>query len=120
MPLQFTENKGNIVAVTASGTLTDEDYDEFVPRMEELIERWGRLRMIFEMKDFHGWDLSSAWDEFKFHAKHRKDLKRVAVIGDRKWEKWASKVSRFFTGSNVRYFDHEQADEARDWIESGW
>ena len=44
----------------------------------------------------------------------------VAVVGDKKWEQWASKVSRFFTGSDVRFFDHEQADEAREWICTGW
>ena len=62
----------------------------------------------------------SSWDEFKFQLKHRKDLKRVAVVGDARWEKWASMVSRIFTGADVRYFDQDQAEEASTWIESGW
>lgn len=120
MPLRFTEVEGNIVEVEASGKLTDEDYDVFIPRMEQLIERWGRLRMLFEMRDFHGWDLPSAWEELKFQARHRKDLKRVAVVGEREWEKWASKLSRIFTGADVRFFGEEEADEARVWVHSGW
>ncbi|MCH7602234.1 MAG: STAS/SEC14 domain-containing protein [Planctomycetes bacterium] len=120
MPLEFQEIKGNIVSVKASGKLTKEDYDQFVPRMEQLIEQWGRLRMLFQMDNCQGWDAHSSWDEFKFQLKHRKDLKRVAVVGDARWEKWASMVSRIFTGADVRYFDQDQAEEASTWIESGW
>ena len=120
MPLQFDQVKGNMVSVAASGRLTDEDYDRFVPEMERLIKQWGRLRMLFDMRDFRGWDLHSVWDEFKFHARHRQDLKRVAVVGNKNWEKWARKVSRLFTGSDVRYFDEDDIEEARYWLASGW
>ncbi len=120
MPLTFDKIEGNTVAVTASGRLSDDDYQLFVPRMERLIEQWGRLRMLFRMEDFHGWDLPSAWEELRFHARHGKDLKRVAVVGDKRWEAWASKASRFFTGADVRYFDQAAADEAQAWIDEGW
>ena len=33
---------------------------------------WGRLGMMFELEDFHGWDLSTMWDELKFESKHKK------------------------------------------------
>jgi len=103
MPLEFSEVENNIVFVKASGTLVDEDYQQFVPRMEKLMQQFGKLRMVFTMEDFHGWDLHSAWDELKFELKHTKDLKRVAVVGDRKWEKWASRLSGIFTDAGVRF-----------------
>ncbi|MHC4428247.1 MAG: SpoIIAA family protein [Planctomycetota bacterium] len=120
MPLEFSATEGNIVVVRASGKLTDADYKLFVPHMETLLERWGRLRMLFEMDDFQGWDASGLWDEVKFHAEHRKDMKKVAVVGEKQWEKWASKLSRIFTGADVRYFDRSEHDEARAWIQAGW
>ena len=120
MPLEFEEVKGNIVVMRASGKLTDDDYEVFVPYMEHLIDRWGRLRMLFLMDEFEGWDLASAWEEFKFELKHMKDLKRVAVVGENTWEQWATKLSKIFTGTDVRWFERSKADEARTWIESGW
>ena len=121
MPIEFQEVKGNIVNVRVTGRLSDDDYKIFVPRMESLIQQWGRLRMLFEMvDDFQGWDLSSAWQEFKFQAKHMKDVKRVAVVGNKKWEQWATAISRMFTGTDVRYFDESAVSEARDWISTGW
>lgn len=120
MSLDFHKVHGNVVWVRAKGILTDEDYADFVPRMEELIKQWGRLRMLFEMEDFHGWDAHSAWEEFKFHVRNHKNLKRVAVVGEKAWEKWASRISRFFTGSDVKFFDRADLEKAREWIEVGW
>ena len=120
MPLEFEETNGNIVLVSATGTLTDDDYDEWVPRMEKLIDRWGRLRMIFDMTACDGWDLSGAWEEFKFEAKHRDHIKRVAVIGNRKWTERMSKASGLITGAEVKFFEPGAADEAREWIQVGW
>ncbi len=121
MGLAFDRTEGNVVVVRASGRLTDDDHAAFVRRMEELIGRWGRLRMLFLMEDgFHGWGLGSAWDELRFQLKHGDDLKKVAVVGEKHWEKWATSLSRFFTGTDVRFFDREAAAEARAWIEAGW
>jgi hypothetical protein len=88
--------------------------------MESLIRQWGRLRMLFEMADFKGWELSGAWKEFKFQAKHSNEIKRVAVVGDKKWEEWGASLSRMFTGTDVRYFDQSEAVKAREWIAVGW
>ena len=120
MSLVFENVEGNIVSIKATGRLTDDDYEAFVPRMESLIERWGRLRMLFDLDDFEGWDLASAWEELKFEARHRKDLKRVAVVGEKKWERWTTKLSKVFTGTDVRFFERAQEDEARTWITAGW
>lgn len=120
MPLRFDDTQGNIVAVTATGRLTDADYAEFVPRMERLIERWGQLRMLFYMRDFEGWDLSGAWAELKFEAVHRNDLSRIAVVGSRQWEKMITQVSSVFTGAEVRFYDQCDSDAARMWIQAGW
>jgi hypothetical protein len=120
MPLKFDETKGNIAVVTASGKLTDDDHEMFMKHMETLIERWGRLRMLFRLDDFEGWDVPSLWNEIRFELQHKKDLKRVAVIGEKKWEEWATRFSRLLTGTDVRYFSREEADEGRRWLEAGW
>jgi hypothetical protein len=121
MPIELSDIRGNIIHVKASGTLTHDDYEGLVPQMESRMERFGRLRMLFEMsEDFHGWDTGSVWDELRFEFAHAKNMKRVAVVGDRKWEKWASRLSHFFTGADVEYFDHARVEDARAWLEESW
>ena len=121
MPLTFDRIEGNVAHVSATGTLSDADYkDTFLPTMERLFATWTGVRMLFSMTpDFEGWDAHGAWDELRFEHKHRHDMVRVGVVGDQRWERWATKFSRAFTGANVRFFLPEEADEAREWIASG-
>ena len=107
-----------IVIVSASGRLLKEDYEHFVPEVERLIKEMGKLRLLFEMRDFHGWDAGALWEDIKFDLKHFADVERLAMVGEKKWEEWMAKFCRPFTTAEIRYFDQSQAEEARSWITS--
>ncbi len=49
-------DEGKVLAIRAVGKLTKEDYEAFVPKVAQLIQRFGKVRILFEMKDFHGWN----------------------------------------------------------------
>ena len=50
----------------------------------------------------------------------RRTFIKVGVVGDQKWEEWGARLSRVFTGANVRFFDPSQLADAREWIVEGW
>ena len=77
-----------VVGFKLCGKLHDEDYKQFVPKMETILTAEGKVRLFIQLEDFHGWDLHAAWDDFKFSLKHYSDFERIAMVGDRKWEKW--------------------------------
>ena len=58
------------------------------------------------------------WDDIKFDMTHFSDIDRLAMVGDRKWEKGMSIFCRPFTTAKIRYFDHTAVAEARIWVES--
>ena len=78
---------GTLLHVTASGILTHHDYERFIPEFERLASEHGKIRILFEMRDFHGWQGQALWDEIKMDVKHSSDVEKVAMVGDRKWEK---------------------------------
>lgn len=41
--------------VHATGKLTKDAYERFVPKTEEKIREHGKIRVMFVMHDFHGW-----------------------------------------------------------------
>jgi hypothetical protein len=108
--------KNNSVEVHASGKLHKTDYDRFVPLMEKIIREQGKARVLFVMDDFHGWDGEAFWEDVKFDVRHFNDLKRIAFVGDKKWEKWMAKFCGPFTSAKVRYFPLEKQEEARRWL----
>ncbi len=118
MPIQLIEkNGGTILEVFVSGKLAREDYVHFVPAFERLIKQHGKISVLFEMTDFHGWQAGAVWDDIKFDLKHFSDIDRLAMVGDTKWEKGMSVFCKPFTTAKIRYFDRAQAADARTWIE---
>lgn len=108
----------NVVKVQASGKLNKEDYEKFVPEIEKLIDEHGKLRILFEMKDFHGWDRGALWEDIKFDRKHHADIERLGLVGDKKWEQWMATICRPFTSAKIEYFDESKRSEAESWIAS--
>lgn len=111
------DSSSNVVRVAVSGKLTSEDYERFVPEMERLVQERGKVRILFEMDDFHGWQMGAMWEDFKFGVKHFHDIERIAMIGDKAWEHGMATFCRPFTRAKIRYFDKDQHDQARQWIE---
>lgn len=112
------KNLGKVVEVHATGKLTTEDYERFVPEIERLVKQHGKIRLLFAMHDFHGWSAGALWQDLKFDLKHFSDIERLAIVGEKKWEKGMATFCKPFTTAEIRYFDQAEADQARAWIES--
>ena len=108
----------NILSVKASGKLTKENYEEFGPKVEALIHQHGKIRVLMELEDFHGWSAGALWEDIKFDVKHFRDIERLALVGEKQWEKGMAAFCKPFTTAEVRYFDRAQANDAREWIAS--
>ena len=106
-----------LITICASGKLTKRDYEYFVPEVERLISEHGKIRVLFEMRDFHGWEMGALWADIKFDLKHFSDIERLAMVGERKWEKGMAVFCKPFTKAKIRYFDRSEIDKARQWIE---
>ena len=118
MAIKLAElNGGKILEVVVSGKLTDEDYQQFIPEFERQVAQHGKIRVLFEMSQFHGWKAKAAWDDLKLGVKHNRDIERLAMVGETKWQKWMAEFCRPFSTAEVRYFDHCALDQARAWIQ---
>ncbi len=110
------EADGQILTVQMSGKLTKDDYRHFVPEAERSITRHGKIRILCQMHDFHGWRLGGLWEDIKFDAKHFGDIERVAFVGERGWQHGMAVFCKPFSKAKVRYFDEHQSEEAEKWI----
>lgn len=116
MTIEINENaEQHLLEVKASGKLSAEDYHNFEPAVERLIDG-GKIKILFEMQDFHGWDLGATWEDIKFATKHCRDVERIAMVGEKNWEKWMAMICKPFTMSKIKYFDAGQREEARQWL----
>jgi hypothetical protein len=115
---QLKSDSAKTLGFKMSGKLHDEDYKKFVPIVEAAVAA-GKIRLLAQFEDFHGWDLHALWDDIKFSTKHCLDIERVALVGEKTWEKWMAKVCKPFTMAKIQYFDAANVAAAWAWLKEG-
>jgi hypothetical protein len=113
------ESGGKILILTLSGKLTIEDYAKFTPAIERAIKSHGKVRMLVNLHDFHGWTMGAVWKDLEFDAHHFADIERLALVGENRWEAGMSVFCTPFTAADIRYVDEKKADTASAWIHDG-
>lgn len=96
--------------------LEKEDYPPFISEFEKLLNRHGKLRILFDMSGLKGWSADALWSEVKFDAKHLSQIERLAAVGNRSWEHGLMEFVRPFTSAKIRYFDTAESAAAREWL----
>jgi hypothetical protein len=102
-----------------SGKLHDEDYKTFVPLVDAEIAKGERVNLLAQFHDFHGWDAKALWDDVKFSTTHCTKIKRIALIGEKTWEKWMATVCKPFTMAKIKYFGVNEMEAAKTWLAEG-
>ena len=113
---QLPVQEGSTVAFRLSGKLSHADYQAFLPRLESLMQEEGRLSVLFELDDFHGWDLEAAWDDFRFGMGHQTDFARIAMVGQGPLQHWMAIMAKPFVNGEVRFFERDDLGAAWDWL----
>ena len=83
---QLPTGSPKILGFKLSGKLHDEDYKKFVPLIDAAVAKEGKIRLLAQFHDFHGWDAGALWEDIKFDARHFRDIERLAMVGETKWQ----------------------------------
>ena len=105
------------LSLRAVGTLTHEDYKTITPLIDSSLEavKDPEVKVLIDGTEFEGWELRAAWDDFKIGLKHGNEFVKIAIYGNKKWQKTAAKIGTWFISGEVRYFEDEK--EALSWLD---
>lgn len=99
------------------GKLTHEDYETITPMLDSAlgaVKEKPKVNAFIDGTEFEGWEPKAAWDDFKLGLKHGREFEKIAVYGNKGWEKTAAKVGSWFISGEIKYFESET--EALDWL----
>jgi hypothetical protein len=111
------KNTGKYLVIDASEKLCREDYERLVPEVEHMMHDRGKVRLLFHMRNFHGWSAGAFWEDAKFGIHHYRDNERIAVVGEKRWQHAMITICRPFTQAKIRYFASVQEESARQWLD---
>jgi hypothetical protein len=110
------KGEGRVIEVELTGKLTREDYEAFLPEVEQRLKEYGKVRVLMRMHDFHGWRLAALWQDIKFDMHHFRQFEKIAMVGEKRWQEWMSTICVPFTTGEVRFFHSDQLEAAREWV----
>ena len=113
------ERTGNqfFLSLKASGKLTHEDYQVITPMIDSALAEVTepKVHAFIDASELAGWEPRAAWDDFRLGLKHGNEFEKVAIYGNRRWQKVAASLVSWFVSGEARFFD--SADEALDWLQ---
>jgi len=107
----------DVLAITAVGKVTHEDYHgTLVPRAEAMMVQ-GPIRLLYVIgKEFTGFELEALWDDSAFGIKHWHDFSQIAVVTDHTWLRAMVSMFKPFFHGEVRLFKLSELPAAKAWI----
>ena len=113
-----TERIGSevFISLKATGKLTHEDYGIITPMIESALSgaENSSAKLFIDGSEFEGWELRAAWDDLKLGLKHNKEFKKIAICGNKKWQKNIVKTASWFVAGKVKFFEDPQ--DAFNWL----
>jgi len=104
------------IEIIMLGKLTHEDYQIFVPMVDKALKEAKEIEadLLVDMRDFKGWKLMAAWDDFKFGVKHRNAFDKMAIVGNKKWEETSAGMMSHMARGKVKFF--KEREKALSWL----
>ena len=116
--LSIEDSGTSYLHIVADGELDPTEYKEFVPAFERLVRaKTPPVPMLIDLgPQFSGWSLAGLWEELKFDVQHAEVFGPIAIVGDKRWEKWGTELSNPFFSAEMRFFEPAQRQEAERWL----
>ena len=107
----------NIIEVKLSGIIPAEEFNQFRKEVGVFIKEHGKIRLILDGTEFNDWkDLKAVDTHIEMIKEYHQKIERVAVLVGHMWQHWIARIVNPFIETEVRTFDKDHFDEARQWI----
>jgi hypothetical protein len=116
MVRKSAESRGKVLVYHVTGKVAAEQYERVREDMKAGIAEHGKIRVLIDTTGWSGADVRVVWEDLKFTTQHLSDFERLALVGERAWQRWVARAGDYLTKAEARYFEPEQRAEALDWV----
>jgi len=117
MPTTFRPESANHYRIDVSGLVQKSELENVQGAIAQEIARIGKVRLLFVLDQFKGWEKSSDWGDMDFYETHGQDIERIAIVGEEKWRDDALMFALAdLRKAPTRYFLPAEFEQARTWL----
>jgi hypothetical protein len=109
--------QGNVLAITITGEITENEHVQLDRLIRERVAQWERIRIFIVLKHYPSFNSAeSLYEDLRMVVKHSDRIDRLAVVGDRLWKRTWVGLFGLFSKIETDYFEVEQIDAAYRWV----
>ncbi len=117
MPASVRHESDNLYRVHISGVLSKTELENAQAVAAQEIKRLGKIKLLFILEQFQGWERGADWGDLDFYAAHDKDIERIAIVGEEKWrDHGLAFAGAGIRKAGVRFFLPAEIARARAWL----
>ena len=105
-----------IMEIEIGESLTAEDYEQFSPKLEQMIEKTGKVNILCRMDHVPDMSSGAIVRDFKLLFKHYSSFDKMAIISDDEDVASLVKAEEILPGVNIECFDTRNEDKAWEWL----
>ena len=108
----------NVLAFTAKGEVTKEDYKEVVfPALAEIVKDHDKIRVLVHLgPEYTGISGGGLWQDDKAARKYYHRYEKIAAVGDQNWLHRSLKVFGWMMPGEKKAFAAAELDDALAWV----
>ena len=115
---KLAQSSEDVLGFKASGDISKADYETMVPAVEAALKEYETVHVLLDMTEFK-WEEVEAWGaDWKFGREFHQKISKMAIVGDKTWEKWLAKVAAPFYAVEAKFYHADDIDSAWTWLRS--
>ena len=113
---KLAESSGSVVGYKIAGKVTAEDYQQLDPQVQALVDQYDQVCLLLDLQEFAGEEAKAWLPDLKFGHRFHDKIARMAIVGDKRWEKWIAALADPFYAKDAKFFHPEELDKAWAWL----
>ncbi len=110
------DSEGDVVTVRLLGKLEPSAYDGVSDEIDNGMSHSEHVRLVLDLREFDGWSgISALGTHLSLVREHYRVPERIAVVGEKAWQKMAEKIMNKFVRAEARFFNSSDYDDAIKW-----
>ena len=113
---KLSESSGSVVGYRVAGKVTAEDYQKLNPEVQALVDQYDHVCLLLDLQEFAGEEVKAWLPDMKFGHRFHDKIQKMAIVGDKRWEKWLTALADPFYAKDARLFHSDESEEAWAWL----
>lgn len=111
-PAQFED----IIEIEVNGKVSKNDIEGFEAYVESRMADGRNLNLLMELHNLDGYTVKGLMEGFKFDMKHWNEFHKIAVISEKQWLEFSTKLSSLLPKMTMKHFKSGEKDAAIEWL----